>query len=307
MRSVKIRSRNGNPVRPQVFYNESNVTGGDDYTDRFDSGRFETSYGVYGSTLPASLFASQADSRVAPDIYPQHAFRQMNSQSQAYSSEIPIHTSSTSRIVHIPSNDQDQMQFHQGSTSRGSSGSGSRSRKRSSQNQSVIRDGQIEYPKRSRRSGCNPKSSPSSTCSSSSCSRHKVTIPGQPNYNEIRANANGEESVYLDDIDYRPNDLLLSRANLKSVDFGNAGAYINEMTESSYTGYNAPVSQFKQMLIRKMVRSTMDESSGLFSNDEREYRPYEQQVEFKPSAARDRHTQQMARRVLSKYSNEDYV
>ena len=299
MRSVKIRSRNGNPVRPQVFYNESNATGDDGY-----NGRFDTSYDVYGSTLPASLFASQSDSRVAPDVYPQHAFRQMNSQTQLYSSDIPVHTSSTSRIVHIPSDDQDQMQFHQGSTSRGGSGSSSRSRKRSSQNQVVI-----EYPKRSRRSGCNPKSSPSSTCSSSSssCSHHKVTIPGQPNYNEIRANANGEESVYLDDIDYRPNNLLLSRANLKSVDFGNAGTYINEMTESSYTGYNTPVSQFKQMLIRKMVKSTVDESSGLFSNDEREYRPYEQQVEFKPSAARDRHTQQMARRVLSKYSNEDYV
>ena len=111
----------------------------------------------------------------------------------------------------------------------------------------------------------------------------------------------------MDDIDYRPNDLLLANANLKSVDFGSSGAYIDEMTESSYTGYNAPVSQFKQMLIRKIAKSTVDESSALFNNDEHEYRPYEQQVEFKPSMARDRRTQQMARKVLTKYSNDDYA
>ena len=119
-------------------------------------------------------------------------------------------------------------------------------------------------------------------------------------FNEIKTEGNGEESIFIGE-NFRPNELLLSNTNF-TPNINGQSKIVTHMTESSYTGCNDPTSQYKRMMILEMANSVISESNALFGNQrEKEYRPYEEQTEFQVSPAQNKRTRQIANNVMNKY------
>lgn len=106
--------------------------------------------------------------------------------------------------------------------------------------------------------------------------------------------------------DYKPNDLLLNDVK-KTSKLPMETQHITQMTESSYTNYNSPFSDYQRKRIHDMANSIVNEANALFGNqdDVREMRPYEEQKEFQSSRAKNYRSKQIAKNITSKYSTGD--
>lgn len=137
--------------------------------------------------------------------------------------------------------------------------------------------------------------------------RHNTNdLHSSSNFNEIKTGKNGEESIVIDE-NFRPNELLLANTNF-ATDIGGKTKMVSRMTENSYTGCDNPTSQYKRMMILEMANSVISESNTLFGNQrEKEYRPYEEQIEFQVSLAQNKRTQQIARNIASKYISNNNI
>lgn len=127
-----------------------------------------------------------------------------------------------------------------------------------------------------------------------------ITNSHSQEFAEIKTGKDGEESIFIDE-KFRPNELLLANTNL-TPNIGGKTKTLTCMTESSYSGCNDPMSQYKRMMILEMANSVISESNALFGNQrEKECRPYEEQTEFQVSFAQNKRTRQIAKNMMNKY------
>ena len=125
-------------------------------------------------------------------------------------------------------------------------------------------------------------------------------------HNSIYANVdNDAQSIYIGN-NYKPNELLLKKGNIKTVTLKD-GRVVNEMSENTYSDCYDPCSKYKQIMIKKIFDSLINESSGLFTDEDNNIDlPYESQVEYRHSLAQGRRMQKIANNVISKYADDEY-
>lgn len=125
-------------------------------------------------------------------------------------------------------------------------------------------------------------------------------------YKSIFANTdNDSQVIYIGD-DYKPNELLLKKGNIKTITLKD-GLVVNEMSENTYADCYDPCSKYKQIMIKKIFDSLINESSGLFTDEDNNIDlPYESQVEYRHSLAQGRRMQKIANNVISKYADDEY-
>lgn len=125
-------------------------------------------------------------------------------------------------------------------------------------------------------------------------------------HNSIYANVDNDTQLIYIGNDYKPNELLLKKSNIKTVTLKD-GRVVNEMSENTYADCYDTCSKYKQIMIKKIFDSLINESSGLFTDDENNIDlPYESQVEYRHSLAQGRRMQKIANNVISKYADNKY-
>lgn len=125
-------------------------------------------------------------------------------------------------------------------------------------------------------------------------------------YKSIYANADNDTQLIYIGNDYKPNELLLKKGNIKTITLKD-GRVVNEMSENTYADCYDPCSKYKQIMIKKIFDSLINESSGLFTDEDNNIDlPYESQVEYRHSLAQGRRMQKIANNVISKYADDEY-
>ena len=124
-------------------------------------------------------------------------------------------------------------------------------------------------------------------------------------HKSIYANVDNDTQLIYIGNDYKPNELLLKRDNIKTITLKD-GRIVNEMSENTYADCYDPCSKYKQIMIKKIFDSLMNESSDLFTDDDNIDLPYESQVEYRHSLAQGRRMQKIANSVISKYADDEY-
>ena len=102
---------------------------------------------------------------------------------------------------------------------------------------------------------------------------------------------------------YKPNDLLLRDLQTVNSNVSPNDPGLQRMTEHSYSDFNDCHAEYKQQIIRNMIKSVQREVATFVNNDtSTEFRPYEQQTQFSTSLFGRSRNLVMAESIQSKYN-----
>ena len=102
---------------------------------------------------------------------------------------------------------------------------------------------------------------------------------------------------------YKPNDLLLRDLQSVNANVSPNDPGLQHMTEHSYSDFNDCHAEYKQQIIRDMIKSVQREVATFVNNDtSTEFRPYEQQTQFTTSLFGRSRNLLIAENIRSKYN-----
>lgn len=134
------------------------------------------------------------------------------------------------------------------------------------------------------------------------CSQYIESIE----FMDIKKDNTDNDSVIIGE-NFRPNNILLANASLIPIFNDGTNKHISHMTENSFINCNEPTSQYKRKMILDMANSIVSESNTLTrkTQNEKEFRPYEEQTEFQTSSMNNKRIQQIAKDIVNKYGTDD--